>query len=111
MATATVIDDKTLKMTVTVDDAVNMIKEANSDIALYAHDIVTVFEKMPMFDYVYFCFYAYDSTKLFEYIIGMNPREYTSFSLDAPDGFFYTLYGGMTALYQQADQHLNQVKD
>ncbi|MCL6547272.1 MAG: hypothetical protein K6T30_00010 [Alicyclobacillus sp.] len=95
-----------LRIHVTVQDAVEMVREASSDISRYAHDIVTIYEKMPMFDFVHFCFYAYDSAQLFERQLGMNPREYQSFSLDAPDGFFYTLYGGAAALYEQAKRSL-----
>jgi hypothetical protein len=108
MAKADIIDAKTLRITVTVDDAVAMINEANRNIPLYARDIVTIYEKMPMFNFVHFCFYAYDSAMLFEQMLGMNPRAYTSFTLDAPDGFFYTLYGGMAALYEQASRQLGR---
>jgi hypothetical protein len=96
------VDDKTVKIRVQLEDALSMIREAASDVAGYAHDIVTIYEKMPEFDFTYFCFYAYDSYKLFERMLGMDPKRYTSFSLDAPDSFFYALYGGMAALYEKA---------
>jgi hypothetical protein len=91
-----------LRIHVTVEDAVEMVAQAARDVETYAHDIITIYEKMPLFDFVHFCFYAYGSAQLFERQIGIDPRQYQSFSLDAPDAFFYTLYGGMAALYERA---------
>jgi hypothetical protein len=102
-----IVDEKTIKIGVQLEDATSMIREAASNVAGYAHDIVTIYEKMPEFDYTYFCFYAYDSAKLFERMLGMDPKQYTSFSLDAPDAFFYALYGGMAGLYEEAKKSLN----
>ncbi|MCL6453981.1 MAG: hypothetical protein K6T78_10270 [Alicyclobacillus sp.] len=106
MATVEHISETSIRIHVDVADAVRMIDEAARDITCYASDIVTIYEKMPFFDYTSFCFYAYDSARLFEFILGVDPRQYNSFSLDAPDGFFYTLYGGMAALYGPAKQAL-----
>ncbi|WP_068786518.1 hypothetical protein [Paenibacillus phocaensis] len=98
MATITVIDDKTIKIAVELDDALRMIEEAESNLERYAGEILTIAEKMPEFQYTYFCFYAYDTSALFEKMLGIDPKQYLSFSLDAPDSFFYTLYGGMKGL-------------
>lgn len=98
MATITVIDEKTIKIAVELEDALRMIEEAESDPELYANEILTIAEKMPEFQYTYFCFYAYDTAALFEKMLGIDPKQYLSFSLDAPDAFFYTLYGGMKGL-------------
>lgn len=81
-----------------------MVNEAARDVPTYAQDIVTIYEKMPAFDFTSYCFYAYDSARLFEFVLGMDPRNYNSFSLNAPDAFFYALYGGMAALYEGAKQ-------
>ncbi|MEX2416117.1 MAG: hypothetical protein WD424_08225 [Paenibacillaceae bacterium] len=110
MATIQVIDEKTIQIAVTLDDAKAMIQEASSKVATYAKDIVTIYEKMPEFEYTFFCFYAYDTAALFEYILEIDPKNYTSFSLDAPDSFFYTLYGGMAGLYQGALKHIKKSK-
>lgn len=101
MAEVQQIDDTTLKIIVTVDDAVAMIREAASDPPKYTHDIRTLYEKLPEFGYTFFCFYAYDSAALFEQLLPVDPKNFLSFSLDAPDGFFYTLYGGMAGLYER----------
>lgn len=102
MAVTTVVDETTLRLKVELADAVAMIQEAASDIAKYAVDIVTIYEKMPLLDYKHFCFYAFDSAALFEQMLGIDPKQYLYFSLDAPDAFFYALYGGMAGLYEKA---------
>ncbi|AOZ91507.1 hypothetical protein [Paenibacillus crassostreae] len=104
MAEITIVDKQTIKIGVSLKDAIKMVTEASRDIPLYAFDIITIYEKMPVFEYTYFCFYAYDSATLFEYMLDIDPKQYNSFSLDAPDSFFYALYGGMAALYEQAKQ-------
>ncbi|MFD1178350.1 hypothetical protein ACFQ3W_18905 [Paenibacillus puldeungensis] len=98
MATITVVDAKTIKIAVEIEDALRMIEEAESNLELYANEILTIADKMPEFKYTYFCFYAYDTAALFEKMLGIDPKQYLSFSLDAPDAFFYTLYGGMKGL-------------
>jgi hypothetical protein len=79
-----------------------MVQEASQHPDVYASEIVTIYEKMPEFEYTFFCFYAYDSALLFERMLGIDPKEYLSFSLDVPDSFFYSLYGGMSGLYENA---------
>ncbi|MNE26548.1 hypothetical protein D3C80_1199180 [compost metagenome] len=99
MADITIKDEKTIHISVNIEDAIIMISEARNNIARYADEIVTIADKMPEFQYTYFCFYAYDTSLLFEKMLGIDPKKYLSFSLDAPDSFFYTLYGGMKGLY------------
>lgn len=108
MAQVDVVDEKTIKISVTLEDAVAMIEEASSNVPKYAEEIVTIRDKMPQFEYTYFCFYAYDTAQLFEHMLEADPKQYTSFSLDAPDSFFYTLYGGMNGLYEQAKSYLQE---
>jgi hypothetical protein len=104
MANVTIIDPKTIRIKVDVEDAIDMVKEASRSVVDYADEIVTIYEKMPEFQFVHFCFYAYDSARLFEGMLKTDPKQYTSFSLDAPDSFFYALYGGMAGLYDEAKQ-------
>lgn len=104
MASIERITDSKAHIRVGLADAVTMVKEAAGNVEEYASDIVTIYEKMPAFDYTSFCFYAYDSAKLFEHMLGESPRQYNSFSLDAPDSFFFTVYGGMAGLYEGAKQ-------
>jgi hypothetical protein len=102
MAQVEQIDEKTIRIKVTLEDAVSMIREAALHLDEYASEIVKIYEKMPEFQYTYFCFYAYDTARLFEKMLGIDPKAYLSFSLDAPDAFFYALYGGMAGLYEEA---------
>lgn len=102
MANIDIIDAQTIKIQVTLEDAVAMVREASEHPDEYASDIVTIYEKMPEFQYTFFCFYAYDSARLFEKMLGIDPKEYLSFSLDAPDAFFYAIYGGIAGLYEDA---------
>lgn len=106
MATIEKVDDTTIEIQVKLEDAISMVEEASRNIETYASDIVTIFDKMPEFEYTYFCFYAYDSAKLFENMLGIDPKEFLSFSLDAPDSFFYSLYGGMAGLYDEAKKRI-----
>ena len=102
MAEINIVNERTIRISVDLADAVRIVQHAADDVVRYARDIVTIFEKMPAFDYTSFCFYAYDTASLFEWLLDMNPRQYLSFSLDAPDAFFYALYGGMAGLYGAA---------
>ncbi|MEK4660281.1 hypothetical protein MHH93_00205 [Priestia sp. FSL H7-0729] len=104
MAHVEIIDDTTLRITLRLEDATTMVQMAQREQAEYAQEIITIYEKMPVFEYTHFCFYAYDSARLFERVLGMDPKAYLSFSLDAPESFFYALYGGMAALYKSSLQ-------
>lgn len=110
MAHVEIIDDTTLRITLRLEDATTMVQMARREQVDYAQEIVTIYEKMPVFEYTHFCFYAYDSARLFERVLGMDPKAYLSFSLDAPDSFFYALYGGMTALYESSLQLIQQAE-
>ena len=83
------------------------MQEAARRLDEYAAEIVTIYEKMPEFHHTFFCFYAYDTARLFERMLDVDPKEYLSFSLEAPDAFFYALYGGMAGLYEEAKRRLS----
>ncbi|WP_340386634.1 hypothetical protein [Paenibacillus sp. FSL E2-0151] len=108
MAHVEIIDDTTLRITLLLEDATTMVQLAQREQAEYAQEIITIYEKMPVFEYTHFCFYAYDSARLFERVLGMDPKAYLSFSLEAPESFFYALYGGMAALYESSLQLVQQ---
>lgn len=108
MAEVEVLNPTTLRITATLEDALTMINEASDHLEEFAEDIITICDKMPEFDYTYFCFYAYDTATLFEMMLGIDPKKYLSFSMNAPDAFFYTLYGGMKGLYKLARNVLQQ---
>ncbi|MEO2212346.1 hypothetical protein ABGV40_15990 [Paenibacillus amylolyticus] len=108
MAHVEIIDDTKLRITLRLEDAITMVQIAQREQAEYAQEIITIYEKMPVFEYTHFCFYAYDSARLFERVLGMDPKAFLSFSLDAPESFFYALYGGMAALYESSLQLVQQ---
>ncbi|WP_429350314.1 hypothetical protein [Paenibacillus sp. 4624] len=102
------MNETTLRLTLGLEDAVSMIRIAQREQTTYAQEIITIYEKMPVFEFTHFCFYAYDSARLFERVLEMDPKTYLSFSLDAPDAFFYALYGGMAALYESSIELVQQ---
>lgn len=102
MSEVQIIDEKTIKIAVTLEDALTMVTEASRDVVKYAEEIIKIYQKMPEFEYTFFCFYAYDTAVLFEHMLGIDPKNYNSFSLDAPDSFFYALFGGMAGLQEAA---------
>jgi len=108
MAHVEIIDDTKLRITLRLEDATTMVQMAQREQAEYAQEIISIYEKMPVFEYTHFCFYAYGSARLFERVLGMDPKTYLSFSLDAPESFFYTLYGGMAALYESSLELIQQ---
>ncbi|MEK5037153.1 hypothetical protein [Sporosarcina sp. FSL K6-3457] len=107
MAKVNVIDDRTLKIELSLEDAISMVQQAAGEVDKFASEIITIFEKMPKFNYTHYCFYAFDDTaQLFENVLGIDPKQYKTFSLDAPDAFFYSLYGGMASLYGEAKKYV-----
>lgn len=110
MAHVEIMNETTLRLTLGLEDAVSMIQIAQREQAAYAQEIITIYEKMPVFEFTHFCFYAYDSARLFERVLEMDPKTYLSFSLGAPDSFFYALYGGMSALYESSIELVQQTQ-
>ena len=107
MATVNIIDEKTITIELTLEDAVSMVQKATVNIEKYANEIITIFEQMPNFNYIHYCFYAFDnSAKLFETMLEIDPKNYNSFSVNAPDSFFHCLYGGMASLYPDAQKYI-----
>lgn len=108
MAKVNIIDEQTVNIELTLEDAVSMVQKATNNIDVYAKEIITIFEQMPKFNYVYYCFYAFDdSAKLFEAMLEIDPKNYYSFSVNAPDAFFHCLYGGMASLYLNAQEYIS----
>ncbi|WP_246231514.1 hypothetical protein [Sporosarcina jiandibaonis] len=98
-----------MNIELTLEDAVSMVQKATKNIEKYAREIIIIYEQMPKFNYIYYCFYAFDnSAKLFETMLEIDPKNYNSFSLNAPDAFFHCLYGGMASLYLDAQEYLLQ---
>ncbi|MGG1517814.1 hypothetical protein ABE504_20530 [Paenibacillus oryzisoli] len=110
MAHVEIVNPTTLQITATLEDALSMVKDAAAHLEDFAEEVITICDKMPEFDYTYFCFYAYDTAALFERMLGIDPKVYLSFSMNAPDSFFYSLYGGMYGLYDLACGYLAKAR-
>ncbi|MBP1931262.1 hypothetical protein J2Z37_001259 [Ammoniphilus resinae] len=106
MATAR-IEKNELILEATLDDLHVITKEAVKNIDMYKDEIAVIFEKMPKFDYKYFCFYAYSTYKLLETALQFDCEEVGHFRLIAPEEFYFAFYGMITALYHE---HCEQVK-
>jgi hypothetical protein len=74
VAAVEIIDERTISISVKLEDAIAMVTEASLHLDTYAQEIITIYEKMPEFEYTYFCFYAYDSATLFERILEVDPK-------------------------------------
>lgn len=84
-----------------LEDLQVIIDEATANIDLYKEEIAVIYEKMPKFDYKYFCFYAYATYRLLETSFKFNTDDVGHFRLIAPDSFYYAFYGMIAALHTQ----------
>ncbi len=96
-----VIEKNELILEVTLDDLHVIAKEAVKNIDLYKEEIAVIFEKMPKFDYTYFCFYAYSTYKLLEAALQFDCDDVKHFRLKAPEPFYYAFYGMIATLYHE----------
>ncbi len=84
-----------------LEDLQTIINEATANIDLYKEEIAVIYEKMPKFDYKYFCFYAYSTYRLLENSLKFNTDEVGHFRLIAPESFFFAFYGMIASLHTQ----------
>jgi hypothetical protein len=82
-----------------LDDLKVIIDEATTNIELYKEEIAVIYEKMPKFDYKYFCFYAYSTYRLLENSLKFNTDDVGHFRLIAPDSFYYAFYRMIVTLH------------
>jgi hypothetical protein len=82
-----------------LDDLKVIIDEATTNIEFYKEEIAVIYEKMPKFDYKYFCFYAYSTYRLLENSLKFNTDDVGHFRLIAPDSFYYAFYGMIATLH------------
>ncbi|MGO4889815.1 hypothetical protein ACJ2A9_18875 [Anaerobacillus sp. MEB173] len=80
-----------------------IIEEATNNLDKYKEEIAVIYEKMPKFDYKYFCFYAYSTYRLLETALNFDTDKVGHFRLIAPDEFFYAFYGMIATLHEQAN--------
>src|SRR5690242_7436589 len=76
-----------------------IIEEALKNIDQYKEEIAVIHEKMPKFEYKYFCFYAYQTYHLLEKALNFSCDEVGHFRLIAPEPFYYAFFGVISTLY------------
>jgi hypothetical protein len=95
------IEKNDLILEADVSDLQVIIDEATKNIDLYKEEIAVIYEKMPKFDYKYFCFYAYSTYRLLENALNFNTDEVGHFRLIAPEEFFFAFYGMIATLHTE----------
>ncbi|MDP4083277.1 MAG: hypothetical protein Q8934_01530 [Bacillota bacterium] len=100
------IEKNDLILEADLDDLKTIIDEATANIDLYKEEIAVIYEKMPKFDYKYFCFYAYSTHRLLENSLKFNTDEVGHFRLIAPESFYFAFYGMIAALH--VEHNLNK---
>lgn len=84
-----------------LNDLQVIIEEATKNLDKYKEEIAVIYDKMPKFDYKYFCFYAYSTYRLIEAALNFNTDDYGHFRLIAPESFYFAFYGMIATLYEQ----------
>jgi hypothetical protein len=96
------IEKNDLILEADLDDLQIIIEEATNNLDKYKDEIAVIYEKMPKFDYIYFCFYAYSTYRLIEAALDFDTDSVGHFRLIAPESFFYAFYGAIATLHAQA---------
>ncbi|WP_099158945.1 hypothetical protein [Virgibacillus ndiopensis] len=99
MATIRMENDRDMVLEADLTDLQIIIDEATKNVDLYKDEIAIIYEKMPKFDYKYFCFYAYSTYHLLEAAMDFDTSNVGHFRLDAPDEFYYAFYGMVATLH------------
>ncbi|WP_106495660.1 hypothetical protein [Lentibacillus sp. Marseille-P4043] len=102
MATVRMENEKDMVLEADLPDLQILIDEATRNFDSYKDEIAMIYEKMPKFDYKYFCFYAYSTYHLLEAAMDFDTSNVGHFRLDAPEEFYYAFYGMIATLHTQA---------
>ncbi|OZU89483.1 hypothetical protein CIL03_07170 [Virgibacillus indicus] len=95
------MENKDLILEVDLSDLQIFVDEATMNFGKYKNEIAVIYEKMPKFDYKYFCFYAYSTYRLLEAAMDFDTAEVGHFRLEAPEEFYYAFYGMIQTLHTQ----------
>ncbi|MFB4168737.1 hypothetical protein [Virgibacillus sp. JSM 102003] len=101
MANIRMENEKDLVVEADLSDLQTFVDEAVNNFDVYRDEIAVIYEKMPRFDYKYFCFYAYSTYRLLEAAMEFDTREVGHIRVVAPDEFFYAFYGMIATLHTQ----------
>lgn len=93
------IEKNDLILEADLGDLQTIIEEATNNIDLYKEEIAVIYDKMPKFDYKYFCFYAYSTYRLLENALKFNTDDVGHFRLIAPESFYFAFYGMIQTLH------------
>lgn len=102
MATAR-MEGKDLIVEADISDIEAIAAEAVKNFDQYKDEIAMIYDKMPKFDYKYFCFYAYATYTLLENALKFSSAEAGHFRLKAPDEFYYMFFGMITTLHKKIE--------
>ena len=94
-------ENKDLILEADLSDLQIIIDEATKNLDRYKEEIAVIYEKMPKFDYKYFCFYAYSTYRLLEAAMDFDTAEVGHFRLEAPNAFYFAFYGMIQTLHTQ----------
>lgn len=95
------IEKNELLLEVGIEDIETIVKEAINNIDQYKEEIAVIYDKMPKFEYKYFCFYAYSTYRLLEKALNFSCDEVGHFRLVAPEPFYYAFFGVISTLYHE----------
>ncbi|QKY70851.1 hypothetical protein [Lentibacillus sp. CBA3610] len=101
MATIRTENERDLVVEADLSDLQSFIDEAMRDLDHYKDEIAVIYDKMPKFDYIYFCFYAYSTYRLLEATFDFDTSHVGHIRVVAPDEFFYAFYGMIATLHAQ----------
>ncbi|WP_164670583.1 hypothetical protein [Virgibacillus doumboii] len=99
MATIRPENEKDIVVEADMSDLQAFVDEAVKNFDKYKDEIAVIYEKMPKFDYKYFCFYAYATYRLLEATLDFDTSKVGHIRVEAPDEFFYAFYGMIAALH------------
>lgn len=101
MANIRMENEKDLVVEADLTDLQTFIDEATKNFDSYKNEIAVIYEKMPKFDYKYFCFYAYSTYRLLEAALDFDTSKVGHIRVEAPDEFFFAYYGMIATLHTQ----------
>ncbi|RYG73403.1 hypothetical protein EU245_06870 [Lentibacillus lipolyticus] len=108
MATIRTENERDLVVEADLSDLQAFIDEAERNLDDYKDEISVIYDKMPKFDYIYFCFYAYSTYRLLESTLNFDTSKVGHIRVSAPDAFFYAFYGMIATLHTQAKMQENK---
>jgi hypothetical protein len=95
------IEKNELLLEANLEDIEAIVKEAVQNIEQYKEEIAVIYDKMPKFEYKYFCFYAYSTYHLLEKALNFSCDEVGHFRLIAEEQFYYAFFGVISTLYHE----------